>query len=306
MKVLITGGAGYIGTELSFLLASKDEVEEVIIYDNLSRQNYNAFIGLTKYPAGKVRFVEGDILDTRKLRKELKQCDAVIHMAAKVSTPFSDQNPHLFEQINHWGTAELTYAIEELSNIKKFIYLSSVSVYGSGANEFSISTDINPRTFYGISKMRGEEHVARIKDKVPTYILRLGNVYGYSKSMRFDAVINKFMFEANFKRKITINGDGNQVRSFTHIVHTSRTLSAILLRNDLSPDLYNLTEFNLSVNDVVDQIKHLYPDLEMIFVSQHMKLRGLKVAKDERLNVLNIGATDFNESLATFKKEFTF
>lgn len=306
MRILITGGAGYLGTEIAYILSNNNAVEEIIIYDNLSRSNYNMFIGITKFPAKKIRFVEGDILDTRKLRKELQVCDVVVHLAAKVSTPFSDQNPHLFEQVNHWGTAELTYAIEELKNIKKFIYLSSVSVYGSGANEFDLKSELNPRTFYGISKMRGEEHASRIKNKVPTYIIRLANVYGYSKSMRFDAVINKFMFEANFKRKITINGDGNQSRAFAHITYVSRIINQFVNENKLAPDLYNLTEFNLTVNDVVDVLKELYDDLEMIFVSQHMSLRGLKVKTDERLTKLGIDHTNFKESLINFKKEFSF
>jgi UDP-glucose 4-epimerase len=107
MKILITGGAGYIGTELTYeLMKHADRIDEIIIYDNLSRGNYNLFIGLSKLPEGKVRFIQGDLLDTRKLRKALKGVDVVYHLAAKVSTPFADQNPHLFEQINHWGTAE--------------------------------------------------------------------------------------------------------------------------------------------------------------------------------------------------------
>lgn len=305
MRVVITGGAGYLGTELAYLLAPQVNVDKVIIYDNLSRANYNAFIGVTKFFPGKVEFVEGDILDTRKLKKVLSNVDAVIHLAAKVSTPFSDQNPHLFEQVNHWGTAELTYAIEHASNIKKFIYASSVSVYGSGSQSFDVASELNPRTFYGISKMRGEEHADRIQDKTKTYILRIGNIYGYSKSMRFDAVINKFMFDANFKGKITINGDGNQYRSFVHINYASQSFAQVLLNDALKPGTYNLTEENYQVNDVVDVLRNLYPELEMIFVNQHMKLRGLQVTPDERLNVLNVTKTNFENALSLFKKEFT-
>ncbi len=306
MKILITGGAGYIGTELAYLLATRKEVEKIFIYDNLSRNNYNAFIGVTKYFPGKVIFVEGDILDTRKIKKIISECDVVVHLAAKVSTPFSDQNPHLFEQINHWGTAELTYAIEASTNIKKLIYAGSVSVYGSSANEFNIHSPLNPRTFYGISKMRGEEHALRLNEKLPVYIMRLGNVYGYSKSMRFDAVINKFMFEANFKRKITIHGDGNQKRAFTHINYATAVLAQSVLTDKLPKGIFNVCEYNLSVNDIVDEIKLLYPDLEMIFVNQHMKLRGLAVESDARINVFNVEKNELKAALLPFKKEFTF
>src|SRR3989344_173121 len=126
MRILITGGAGYIGTELSYKLAEIKEVSEIVVYDNLSRPNYNLFIGVQKFPHNKIRFVQGDILDSRKLKKVLKNMDVVYHLASKVTTPFSDQNPHLFEQVNHWGTAELVYAVEE-SNVSRFYYLSSIS-----------------------------------------------------------------------------------------------------------------------------------------------------------------------------------
>lgn len=304
MRILITGGAGYIGTEVTYELAKRKEITEVIVYDNLSRGNYNLFIGQSKLE--KVKFIQGDLLDTRKLKKCLKDVDVVIHLAAVVTTPFADQNPHLFEQINHWGTAELIYAVEE-SDVKKFIYTSSVSVYGASTNEVDVDTPINPKTFYGISKMRGEEHVHRIMNKVPSYILRLGNVYGYSKSMRFDAVINRFMFDANFKRRITINGTGEQHRSFIHVDKTANLLANIALSDKLKAGRYDLVENNLSVNHIADTLKTIYPDLEMIFVNQHMHLRDLKVKPNKNVNDLfEIPTRTLLEVLTEFRKNFSY
>src|SRR6056297_563464 len=130
MKILITGGAGYLGTEISLKLMNHKEVESIRIYDNLSRKNYNIFLGPERLNE-KTSFVEADILDSYTLKKEIANADLVIHLAAKVSTPFADISPHLFDQVNHWGTAELSYALEE-SDCQKVIYLSSASVYGSG------------------------------------------------------------------------------------------------------------------------------------------------------------------------------
>ena len=274
MRVLLTGGAGYIGTSLSQMLLDTGKVDELIVYDNLSRHNYNLFIGANKLDQ-RVKFIQGDILDSRNLRKAVSQVDAVIHLAAKVTTPFADQDAHLFEQVNHWGTAEVTYAVEE-SQVEKLIYLSSVSVYGSGESARDLNSVLNPKTFYGISKMRGEEHVNRLSNKLNTHIIRCGNVYGFNRSMRFDAVINKFLFEANFHSKINIHGDGQQHRPFVHIQTVCDHLVDVLF-SDESSSTSNLVEHNYSINNITEVLKDLYPELEMIFINNNIKLRELKV-----------------------------
>ena len=305
MKILITGGAGYIGTELTYELEKNPKVKEIIIYDNLSRGNINLFIGKTKF-SNKIKFIQGDILDTRLLKQTLKGIDVVYHLAAKVTTPFADQNAHFFEQVNHWGTAELVYAIEE-SDVRQVIYTSSASVYGASSLEVDENILPNPRTFYGISKLRGEEHINRLMAKsVKTYIVRCGNIYGYSKSMRFDSVINKFMFDANFKNRIAIKGDGEQYRSFIHIDKTANILANLVFSN-LEQGIYDLVEDNLTINHIANTFKALYPDLESIFINQQLKMRELKVKPNAKINALtNISTRTLLEVLTTFKKEFSF
>ena len=305
MHVLITGGAGYIGTALVEMLSQNKAVSQIDIYDNLSRANRNFFIGKNKLNSTKVNFIQGEILDSRKLKKALKGVDVVYHLAANVTTPFSDQNPHLFEQVNHWGTAELTYAIEE-SDVKRLVYLSSVSVYGASEEIYRLEDEPNPETFYGISKLRGEEHVNRLSDKVETYVIRCGNVYGYNKSMRFDAVINRFLFEANFKGRITVNGTGEQNRPFIHIDDAASVLAS-LLDGNLVKGTYNLVDENRAIGEVVEGLRTTYPDLEMIFVNQHMKMRELKVLPSEELKTFfKKERLTFEEQLQEFKSYFTF
>jgi UDP-glucose 4-epimerase len=303
---LLIGGAGYIGTALLDELTARTEIEKVIIYDNLSRSNYNLFLDGKRSGSSKVSFVRGELLDSRHLAKVLKGVDVVYHLAAKVTTPFANTDPHFYEQVNHWGTAELVYAIEE-SDVKKVIYVSSTAVYGSTAEEVDEKTIPNPRTFYGISKYRGEEHVKRLEGSRETFILRCGNVYGYNRSMRLDAVINKFVFEANFNRQIQIHGDGKQHRAFVHIRNVACALARIL-DNKLAPGTYNLVDRNVGVLDIVDELKMLIPDLEFIFINQHLKLRQLKVGTNQHLKESLGLKTDmsFSNELREFLDHFSF
>ncbi len=306
MKVLVTGGAGYIGTELVYSLALNNKVSQIVVFDNLSRNNYNLFINGKLPNHDKIRFVKGELLDSRQLKKVLEGVDVVYHLAAKVTTPFANTDPHFFEQVNHWGTAELVYAVEN-SAVKKFIYTSSTGVYGSSKKAVTETVTPNPKTFYGISKMRGEEHVSRLSDKMETYILRCGNVYGYSKSMRFDAVINKFVFEANFNKKITIHGDGRQHRSFIHINQITAALAGLLIHN-ISSGTYNLVSRDLIVLDIVDVLKEVIPELEFIFVNQHLKLRELRVQPNQDL-MAKLGVSEpesFKEEIVAFRNHLSF
>ena len=303
MKVLITGGAGYLGTELAYRLASREDVAQLVIYDNLARGNYNLFIGQRKFPPGKVTFTKGDLLDTRKLRSCVADMDVVYHLAANVTKPYSDHNPHLLEQVNHWGTAEVVYAVEE-SAVSRLIYVSSAAVYGSSSEEVSAAVAPHPVTYYGISKLRGEEHVARLMKKKAAFIVRTANVYGYSKSMRFDARINRLMFQAAAGQKLTINGSGDQVRAYIHVDETTDYLEALLC-SELSPNIYDMVSRNLSIQDIVDGVTTVFPNNERLYINQHVKPWELRVKPDERLPRLRSRKDlTFLDEIREFKKQF--
>jgi len=306
MKILITGGAGYIGTVLTKHLVKRSEVEKIIIFDNLSRKNYNLFIGERMMFEEKVQFVNGDILDLRKLTMLLKDIDLVYHLAARVTTPFGNADADLYEQVNHWGTAELVAAIEENENTK-LIYLSTTSVYGSSEEYITEKSIPIPKTFYGISKLRGEEHVKRLITHGRACILRCANVYGFSRSMRFDAVINKFMFDANFERRIQINGNGKQIRAFIHVNVLIKVLIDLMLQ-DIPKGIYNVVDRNLQIMEIVDVMKEIYPDLEFVFLNQHLSLRQLQVSTDSdmRKYINYDNNLTLLEELVDFKNRFSF
>lgn len=281
MKVLVTGGAGYIGAELCAVLAKDERVEELVIYDLLDRGQYGVFLG-PKLGRAKVRFVQGDVLDSRRLLQELAGCDVVYHLAAKVTTPFADAGHSQFEQVNHWGTAEVVYAIEEAAPQAHVIYLSSASVYGQGKGAAPAGEKPSPRSAYGHSKLRGEAHVERLGDHQPVLILRSANVYGPGRSMRFDAVINRFLFQAHFQGRVTVRGSGEQKRPYIHVDAVVGTLLAAMA-TDGPKGTFDLVEESFSVLQLVEALRGHYPETELLFVDQHLELHSMEVARDERL-----------------------
>jgi UDP-glucose 4-epimerase len=144
--------------------------------------------------------------------------------------------------------------------------------------------------------------LARLSDRMDVYILRCANVYGYSRSMRFDAVINRFLFEAHFNGRISIQGSGTQKRAFIHINHVAQMLAQCAAPG-LAPGCYNLVERNLSVGEIATALTEIYPQLERIYLEQDMGRRNLSVRPDLRL-VLEPG--DFIAQLRDFSARFSF
>ncbi|MEZ4722365.1 MAG: SDR family oxidoreductase [Flavobacteriales bacterium] len=309
MRILVTGGAGYIGTALVSQLSMMNDLDEIIVYDNLSRRNYNLFIA-NKFHHNKLRFIQSDILDSRRLKKALEGVDVVYHLAAKVSTPFASDDAHSFEQINHWGTAELVYALEE-NPVKQLIFLSSTSVYGSTSELVNEDSPLKSQSFYGISKVRGEQQVKRLSEQCEVHVIRCGNVYGYNPSMRFEAVINRFVFEAHYNNRINIHGSGKQIRAFVHIDSVAESLVRLI---QLSPvgarvpsGTYNLVEQNLSILEISSDLKELYPKLEFIFIDQHMPHRNLQVDTNLKLsNHIGVKPRLVSEQLKSMKTCLSF
>jgi len=305
MKILITGGAGYIGSALTLLLQERDEIEKIIVYDNLKRKNYSLFTCNKKL--SKVEFINADILDRKKLTNAVQQVDKVIHLAAKVLTPFSDSEIHAFDQINNWGTAHLVDILAE--NPKDILFLSSASVYGFSSNNHLLNekSNVKPSSFYGTSKLDAEKHIKRLKNSCNYYILRCANVYGYSPALRMDAVVNKFIFEANFKNQVIIFGDGTQHRPFVYLKTLIEVIQKIIVGGKTESGIYNLVEHNLSINAVKDVVQKIIPETEVIYINKENKLKGLKLEPSHQLfKDLKIKEINFEKELVQFKNRFSF
>lgn len=164
MRVLVTGGVGYVGWSVGHELAQRDGVEEIVVYDNYVRRNHGLLLG--EKPAGKasIRGVVGDILNSRALREAMQGIDCVRHLAAIAPSPNIDDSPHRFDQVNNWGTAEVRYAVEA-SSVPRLLNLSSGAVYGHSEKMAGVDREPMAVNAYGRSKRAGEKQVERLSSR---------------------------------------------------------------------------------------------------------------------------------------------
>jgi len=275
LKIVVTGGAGYVGSSLVEKLCSSNLVNEVIVYDNLSIGNHDFFFN-SNLDKAKVRFIEGDILETQKLSKLVKDADVVVHLASLDTQSTENSTIHHLEQINHWGTAELTYAIER-SEVKKLIFISSAEVYGFSDNINIESSEVNPISPYAQSKFRAEAHINRLSPKVETYIVRSGTVIGDSSVKSSKGVGNRMFYDSLIRNRVSVHGNGKQVRPILSMNYLVSTITNAVL-GSFSGGIYNVSQSNVQVLDILEELKKLRPNTEFIFTNHHLQLPSLLMA----------------------------
>jgi UDP-glucose 4-epimerase len=290
--ILITGGAGYIGSRLIRDLASDPAFagSAIRIYDNLQRETYTTLLDLPD--CGCYQFIEGDLLDNAGVRRALDGVWAVIHMAAIVRTPLSFGPPGWVEQVNHWGTANLVDAAAS-AGVQVMIYTSSAAVYGPMSSPasppFREEDFCRPVGLYAESKLRAERHVrlAHEQGRMHTAILRLGTVFGLAPAVRFDAVANRFVYLAGVRRALTIYGAGDQVRPQVHVSDASSAIRFALAHADqVAGGTYNVVGENVSILGLTEAIRALRPEIGVRYTEQDV-LTHLSFAIDgSKLNGL--------------------
>ena len=302
--ILVTGGCGYIGAQLIRDLAGDEALGpvRVRVLDNMQRGHVEALMDL---PGGRYEFVEGDILDPAAVRLALRGVDAVVHLAALVTTPMSFDNPIWVEQVNHWGTARLVEACVA-AGVKRFLYASSASVYGPGEG-FTESDRVRPLGPYAQSKHKAEHEVlgARARGLTPT-VLRLGTVYGRGHVTRYDAVINRFAFLAGVGRSLTVFGDGEQRRPFIHLKDASSILRFCLTRGaDEVGDVLNAVSENLSVNAIMAAVRASRPDAHVRYTDQDVQTHQSFTIDASALEALGWSPTfDHTDGIAELLRHF--
>lgn len=235
---LVTGGAGFIGSNITDELVRRRE--NVKVLDDLSsgkRENLEQV-------KDKIEFIEADIRDLEALMRAFKGCDYVIHQAALRSVPKSMKDPALYDEVNVMGTLNVLSAAVR-NKVKRVVFASSSSVYGDSENlpqsESQVPQPISP---YAATKLAGE-HYCRVFAKsfgLETVALRYFNVFGPRQSLEseYAVVIPKFITCILKGERPPIHGDGKQSRDFTYVDNVVDANLTAAVREGVSGEAFNV------------------------------------------------------------------
>jgi len=259
MKVGITGGAGFIGTNLSRRL--RDQGHQVTVLDDLSTGLRSNLDGLD------VKFIEGSITDRATVENFVDQVDKVVHLGARGSVPRSIKNPRATHAVNTLGTFEIFEAAR--AGKKSVIYSSSSSVYGANPTLPKKEDQwVLPITPYAASKLAAEGFASAYNSSFGMNVLtfRFFNVFGPWQRPDHDyaAVIPKWIWAAMNDREIEVHGDGEQTRDFTSVFTVLDVIETALMEDVWSLGPVNLAFGNrISLNQVLKEMSKTFPNMKV-------------------------------------------
>jgi nucleoside-diphosphate-sugar epimerase len=256
-KILITGGAGYIGSMLSTLLVEKKF--NVTVLDKLE-YNKNSLDHL--YICKNFTFIKEDILNYNKIKKIIKNFDLIIPLAALVGAPLCEKNKKKAIDTNYFS---IQFILKNLNKKQKVIYLNTNSGYGIGKKKSYCDeqSKLNPISLYGKTKCQAEEEVKLFNNFI---VFRLATVFGYSYRMRTDLLVNNFCFKAVLDKKLLLF-EPNFRRNYIHVKDVCRAiLYSIKNFNRLKNQVYNLglSEANLTKIQLAKEIKKQIKNLKIV------------------------------------------
>jgi UDP-glucose 4-epimerase len=213
MRVLVTGGAGFIGSRLANQLHRRDHYVRVL--DDLSSGDPSRLLE-------GVNFNRGDVRDVPKLWSLLQGAEVVYHLAARVSVPASILYPREYNDVNVGGTVALLEACRDVGNVGRVVLASSATVYGDHSKQpVDESMDIRPAVPYAVSKVAAEQYLFTLGKLggFETVALRIFNAYGPGQDVppAHAPVIPLFLQQIAGRGSVIVNGDGSQTRDFVYV-----------------------------------------------------------------------------------------
>jgi nucleoside-diphosphate-sugar epimerase/CBS domain-containing protein len=287
-KVLIIGCAGYLGSVLTRELIAKGYIVNGL--DNLTYGDH----GIKElYGKKEFRFIQGDIRDIKVLTQSIKDCDAVIHLAAIVGDPACQLDAEETISINYLATKMIT-EVCKYNQINTFLFASTCSVYGESETPGVNATEeaaLNPVSLYAEMKIKSEKAILEAMDEnfSPT-ILRMATLYGLSPRMRLDLVVNLLTARATTEGVITIFG-GNQWRPLLHVDDAAeayiRCLEAPIEK--IRGQIFNTgsNQQNCTISELGSILHGVIPNLQIETRDELTDARNYSVAFDKISNILS-------------------
>ena len=307
-KVLIVGGAGFIGTVLASKLLKKNyhvTILDKLIYDHKiiqknfkNKKNFN--------------FILGDVCDLNIQIKAIKEIDVVVYLAEIVGDPACSAKPEDALKTNYLSVLSFAHLCSHLA-IDKFIYTSSCSVYGLDKNNKLLSekSNLNPVSHYARIKIMSEKALLSSASNYfkPT-IVRLGTVFGPSIRMRFDLVVNTMSKFAYFNNKIDVNG-GDQWRPNIHVQDVADGIISIIKskKKNVENQIFNLSndKLNLRIIEIAKKVKNTFKNADLNVKKTSIDPRNYKVTSKKMKNKTGfVAKKSIEDALKEIKDMFRF
>jgi len=292
MRILITGGAGFIGSNLTKRLIAENH--SVVVLDNLLRGNK-----LDRETYDKVTFINADVRDFDTVLEASKGCDMIFHFAAVLGVDIVADNPVETMDVEVIGTRNVVLAAH-INNVKRIMYASTSGIYGHSAIGNALTEDIlvDPRTSYAMAKRYNEIYLASHHEEkgIDIIAVRFFNVYGANQDNRM--VIPLFFEQATVNNSITVFGSGKQTRDFTYIDDTVE--ACVRLMNVKGFHIVNIAnEAEWCVEDLAKEIKEITSSQSQItYIEAPKKRYDYEVER-------RVGSSDKLLALTNYKPETT-